>query len=57
MEKGFLEKIKIKNFNEIQRYKKLFENKKITEEEIPIEYRKEIRKIYIQRIQELRTIK
>lgn len=54
--KSFLDNIEIKDYDKIIMYKQKFENKEITEDEIPEEYLKYIRKIYIQNIQELRGI-
>ena len=54
--KSFFDNIEIKDYDKIIMYKQKFENKEITEDEIPEEYLKYIRKIYIQNIQELRGI-
>ena len=48
--------MKIKNFQDIEEYKKKFEDGKITEKDIPEPYRMRIRRSYIQQIQEYRSI-
>ena len=55
-ENNFFNRVKIKNFQEIQFFKQEFEKGRIEESKIPDQYRKYIRKIYIQQIQEFRQI-